>query len=348
MSSNINPNNINGAYPIAGQDNDSQGFRDNFTNIRTNLSYAKDEISELQAKAVLTAPLGSGTTVTNDMSNTILSRAKTIGFTETAFALSPNPPAVGTVTFDFNSGDIQTMTMPAGNITIAFTGWPTATYATIQVWIKVLSTAYTITFPPEVSVGADKLLGSALVSSNWVLTPPSVGDYLFEFGTIDGGATIFVSQIVGPGADIAGVTLLLDNILNEIVTINANVASTDSNVSSTNANVTSTNANVTAISNSIAFTSEDLAPGGYADLTKTCSYFTTAGAETASLAAGTYGQRKLFSAVDVTAGNMVITVTNPGWGGAGTITFSANGQGCELFYHNSKWFCVGNNGASFA
>ena len=40
MSSNINPNNIDTAYPVAGQDNDSQGFRDNFTNIKTNFSSA--------------------------------------------------------------------------------------------------------------------------------------------------------------------------------------------------------------------------------------------------------------------------------------------------------------------
>ena len=35
MASNINPNNIDGTYPVAGQDNDSQGFRTNFTNIKT-------------------------------------------------------------------------------------------------------------------------------------------------------------------------------------------------------------------------------------------------------------------------------------------------------------------------
>jgi hypothetical protein len=47
-------------------------------------------------------------------------------------------------------------------------------------------------------------------------------------------------------------------------------------------------------------------------------------------------------------GDMVITVTNPAWGGAGTITFSAAGQACTLQYINSKWFCIGNNGAVFA
>ena len=48
MSSNIVPGNINGTFPIAGQDNSSQGFRDNFTAIKTNFTQAKTEIEYLQ------------------------------------------------------------------------------------------------------------------------------------------------------------------------------------------------------------------------------------------------------------------------------------------------------------
>jgi hypothetical protein len=66
MASTINPNNIDGAYPVAGQDNDSQGFRDNFTNTKTNFSYAAAEITDLQNKAVLKSAL-TGTTLNNDM-----------------------------------------------------------------------------------------------------------------------------------------------------------------------------------------------------------------------------------------------------------------------------------------
>jgi hypothetical protein len=51
MTSAINPNNIDGAYPVAGQDNNSQGFRDNFTNTKTNFEYAASEITDLQNKA---------------------------------------------------------------------------------------------------------------------------------------------------------------------------------------------------------------------------------------------------------------------------------------------------------
>lgn len=93
--------------------------------------------------------------------------------------------------------------------------------------------------------------------------------------------------------------------------------------------------------------SEDLANLAAANLLVTASYFTTAAAETATLAAGTAGQIKTFMMAGDT-GDMVITVTNPAWGGAGTITFSAVGQGCTLQYITSKWFCIGNNGAVFA
>lgn len=92
---------------------------------------------------------------------------------------------------------------------------------------------------------------------------------------------------------------------------------------------------------------EDLANLAAVSLATTTSYFTTAAAETATLAAGTAGQIKIFSMVG-SAGNMVITVANPVWGGAGTITFSAVGQGCTLQYINSKWCCIGNNGGLFA
>ena len=93
--------------------------------------------------------------------------------------------------------------------------------------------------------------------------------------------------------------------------------------------------------------SEDLAASAAASLIKTTSYFTTAAPETATLAAGYAGQVKVF-AMYGDGGDMIITVTNPGWGGAGTITFTTVGQACTLMYINAKWFCIGNNGASFA
>lgn len=55
MTSAIVSNTIDTAYPIPGRDNDSQGFRDNFSAIKTALQTAANEISGLQSgKADLT------------------------------------------------------------------------------------------------------------------------------------------------------------------------------------------------------------------------------------------------------------------------------------------------------
>ena len=56
MASNIVPGNIDGTYPKAGQDNSSQGMRDNFSATKDNFTQAATEITDLQAnKASLNA-----------------------------------------------------------------------------------------------------------------------------------------------------------------------------------------------------------------------------------------------------------------------------------------------------
>jgi hypothetical protein len=121
MASNINPQNIDGAYPVAGQDNDSQGFRDNFTNTRTNFTYAADEISDLQAKAVLKAAL-VGTTLNNDMGGSLLSNAQTQDMSETRVALGT---VSGNQTINYAAGSYYTVTT-SGSITLAFSNFSAA------------------------------------------------------------------------------------------------------------------------------------------------------------------------------------------------------------------------------
>ena len=94
---------------------------------------------------------------------------------------------------------------------------------------------------------------------------------------------------------------------------------------------------------------EELVDAAAASTVLSTSYFSTAAAETATLAAGTAGQIKTF-AMFADSGDMVITVTNAGWksSGTGTITFDTIGDSCILQYINSKWFVIGNNGCTFA
>ena len=46
---------INAQYPVPGQDNDTQGFRDNFGNIQNALTIASIEISDLQVENIAIA-----------------------------------------------------------------------------------------------------------------------------------------------------------------------------------------------------------------------------------------------------------------------------------------------------
>ena len=295
MTSSINPNNIDGTYPVAGQDNNSQGFRDNFTNTKTNFQYAADEIDDLQSKVVLKAAL-SGAVLDNDMNGSLLSNAQIQDFSQTRVALGT---LTGSVGVNYANGHYQTVTT-GGSISLAFTNFSAAgTLSFVVVRVTVSSVAHTLTLPAAVGTGssAASVLGIEGILSN-VITFAQTGTYELQFHTEDGGSTVYLSELTRPR-------------------------------------------------NNILYNSEDLAASGAASLTVAASYFTTAAAETATLAAGTEGQVKTFAMVG-DGGDMVITVTNPAWGGAGTITFDAVGDACTLQYIASKWFCTGNNGVTFA
>ena len=301
MSSNINPNNIDGTYPIAGQDNNSQGFRDNFTQTKVNFQYAASEITDLQNNVVLKSAL-SGSTVDNNMGGTLLYDATIQDFAATTVAISLSGT---TCTVNYASGHYQTVTIGSA-ITVAFTNFPTSG---LQAWVilRVTATAaQTMTLPAAVGAGvsAASVLGIQGIASN-VITFKESGTYEFLFHTVDGGSSIFISELTRPRNRFTNPLFLTG--------------------------------------------SEDLAASAAASTTLTTSYFSTAAAETATLAAGTDGQIKVF-AMASDSGNMVITVTNAGWqtSGTGTITFDTIGDSCTLQYVNSKWYCIGNNGCTFA
>jgi len=190
MTSAINPNNIDGTYPVAGQDNNSQGFRDNFTNIKTNFQYAEDEITDLQNNAVLKSAL-SGTTLDNDMLGNGLSNAvlNDMGYTRLALGTTG-----GSVTIDYAVGTYQTMTTNAST-SLAFTNFPPAGVAgEVYFQITVASTAHTLTLPSAVSLGLSGIQGI----SGQVITFGATGTYNFRFTTSDGGTTITVYDLNRP------------------------------------------------------------------------------------------------------------------------------------------------------
>jgi hypothetical protein len=187
MASNINPNNIDGAYPVAGQDNDSQGFRDNFTNTKTNFQYAAGEITDLQSKAVLKSAL-TGTVLNNNMNNSVISNVQLLN----ASAPIENLLTVsGAVTLNFATSPYKTFTL-GGATTIGFSNWPNGfQVATMRVQVIVTDITYTLGLPAEVTIGTANIQGLA---SN-ILTFNETGVFEFEFETYNNGITVTIFDL---------------------------------------------------------------------------------------------------------------------------------------------------------
>jgi hypothetical protein len=187
MTSQINPNNIDGSYPVANQDNNSQGFRDNFTNIKVNFQDAAAEITDLQNKAILKAALTGGV-LDNNMNDALLYAAKIQDFAATKVTVGSTS---GAIAVNYASGHYQSIAT-SGSITLSFTNFPaTGNYGYIKLQINITNTAHTVTLPAAVTLGLSGLQGY----SAGTITFGATGVYEFAFGTYDAGATITIFDL---------------------------------------------------------------------------------------------------------------------------------------------------------
>lgn len=190
--SNINANNIDGTYPVAGVDNDSQGFRTNFTNIKNNLTYAKTEIEDLQSKVILKSSL-TGSTLNNDMSSATLYGAEVYNIKETVFDLGTQS---GSQLVDHSVAHVYTVTTN-DSIDISFTNFPApGKLGRIKLKIVLQSIAHTFTLPLAVNRGLDGLEGYSAATR--AITFSGTGTYWFEFLTTDQGSTVHITDLSRP------------------------------------------------------------------------------------------------------------------------------------------------------
>jgi len=182
MASSIVPGNIDGTYPTAGQDNSSQGFRDNFSAIKNNFTQAKNEIEDLQSNK-------ASTNANTNFSDYVVSKAT---FKDTAETVYPHGTVgSGNVTLDHENGHYQTLTVTA-DTTFSFQNFPTAgTLGRIILDITVSPTASTLTFP-SATIKADNVTGSDGTSDQ---ITPGLGRALYEFMSPDGGTTVLMHQL---------------------------------------------------------------------------------------------------------------------------------------------------------
>jgi len=191
MTSQINYSAVIATYPVAGQDNDSQGFRDNFTAIQAGLTVAANEITNLENSSVLTSVLGSSppVPVVNDLLGSTIHNGLYSQFNGVFY----NAGVVsGLVNININNGPIQKFTLSANSV-LNFTNWPpTGTYGVIRIMLVTdHSGTYTANFSTANSGTLKRATGFTLpVSVN------STGTYeIIEAWSVDYGTNVFIKNI---------------------------------------------------------------------------------------------------------------------------------------------------------
>ena len=117
MTSNINYVAINENFPVAGQDNDTQVFRDNFDTIKTNFREAKTEIEDLQTNV-------SRTDQDNDFNGNVIQNATLLNNLETVNIAQTFDAGTTSYTLDYQNGSYQIFTFDAASFTFDFLNFP--------------------------------------------------------------------------------------------------------------------------------------------------------------------------------------------------------------------------------
>lgn len=192
MASNINPFNIDGTFPVAGQDNNSQGFRDNFTNIRNNFSFAKTEIENLQQNAVLK----SGGTGVNNMDGSSIENVVLANYRDRLITVTPDV-ASGTFSMDVNEGSTFYIGETTQNITLSGIGnWPTDGYAKITLIVFVSQRNHEFRLQRSLPlIGVNEIAGYRLDIDTPVIAFDQIGTYIFEFSKTALSSAIFIRDL---------------------------------------------------------------------------------------------------------------------------------------------------------
>jgi len=173
---------INTNFPVAGEDNDSQGFRNNFSNIQNAFATTSDEITNLQIGSVSL----SGT---NDFGDNVIKRASFQDCSQVTNNLGLLTPGAITVDYTLGSYHYGVAYANASNYTFTVANWsPSGKLGTIRIAVSTTSTGSV-----KVAFGG----GISLLSTTTTLpvTYTQVNPIVWELFTADGGASILAYQL---------------------------------------------------------------------------------------------------------------------------------------------------------
>jgi hypothetical protein len=184
MVSLINYSSIDATYPIAGKDNDSQGFRDNFGYIKNGLEIAQGEITGLQNNSALTSE-------NNNFNNNKISGAV---FTNNSDFFFDGGTVGSNTLVTYANGPYQKFTITGTlNLTLQF---PILTPNTVggvvyRMRVELIGNdnKFAVSF-----VGT----GSTIITNNIPITiyiVSSVVSRIFDIWTTDAGDNIYVHEV---------------------------------------------------------------------------------------------------------------------------------------------------------
>jgi hypothetical protein len=198
MTSAIISASIDADYPVAGQDNDSQGFRDNFSIIKDGLATAAAEVTVLQSS---TAKLNAD----NDFGGNVIDNAQTNRLYGTVYSTTSTP----TTNVSLEQGEYQKIEL-TGNHALTFTDWPeTDRYAKIKLELKSDGIAErTITFATEAGGTVRKEITQTVTSVTGANRKPSNG-----VAVTTATLSFPTANMVAVGAGAGAGTIQVDDVL---------------------------------------------------------------------------------------------------------------------------------------
>jgi len=199
MTSQINYSSINTSYPQAGVDNDSQGFRDNFSAIQLAFSTASNEITNLQ---LYTAKTNTATNFNgNELTNAVMlanpisvdAYPNTGMDVENDFGTNNNLAGSGVVTINYGDADYL-ITKLYDDTTYTIVGWPSTGCMgkiTFQI-VPASSTTATVTFsggPGCQYVWWDNV---TIANGGYPFTSTTALNQIWDVWSYDSGKNLFV------------------------------------------------------------------------------------------------------------------------------------------------------------
>lgn len=176
--SQVNTLGLNENFPVAGQNNPSQGFRDNFGKIKSTFGQVQVELTQLRNYVLRKLEEGEIFDHDNDVQYYKLIRAQLKSYSETFYDMGS---ADTVVNVNLQNGNFQKVTLTK-TADLSLSGFPTTHNAVgrLTLWVTVNNASHRLFIPNDMIYGT---------SVSYVVTGqirfPSEGNYLIEIVSVN-------------------------------------------------------------------------------------------------------------------------------------------------------------------